>query len=202
MLRRWLLALLLGPLLGVSLGLYYNLTFFGAAAVPMPEPVSLLGPLLYYLSGGIRLQPSLQAAFWVIAFAVAELIWLGALELAARRRGFSPNLGVVASSALLLLPAPWMLYLHGTGPQGFSLGNCLEACLVRRFGLSPLSLQNATEGLSSIMLTLGCLAVLLATRQWYQAAGRQAGRAVVTWVGAALAALVMVVLLGNVLGGF
>lgn len=176
------------PLLGLSLGLYYNLTFFGAAALPLPEAVSLLAPLLYYLSGCIHLSPTGQASAWVLAFLVAGLTWLCCLELVARRAGFRPSLSVVASPALLLLPAPWMAWLHGPTWSGF-----LQACLVRRFTLTPLELSGATEHLSTLMLTLGSIAAGVAFWQWHRAADSKLGLALTTWMAAHLLALLAVV---------
>ncbi len=182
------MGLILYPLLGLSLGLYYNLTFFGTAALPIPEAVSLLAPLLYYLSGCIHLSPAAQASAWMAAFLVAGLIWLGCLELVARRARFRPSLGVVASPALLLLPVPWMAWLHGPTWSAF-----LQACLVRKFTLTPLQLAGATEHLSTLMLALGFVAAGMAFWQWYRVASSELSRALTTWVVAHLLALLAVV---------
>lgn len=192
------LGLILYPLLGLSLGLYYNLTFFGAAALPLPEAVSLLAPLLYYLSGCIHLSPAAQASAWISAFLVAGLIWLGCLELVARRAGFRPGLGVVASPTLLLLPAPWMAWLHGLTWSESSTAlvvaeQFLQACLVRKFTRTPLQLAGATEHLSTLMLTLGFVAAGVAFWQWYRAASSHLNRALTTWVVAHLLAVLAVV---------
>lgn len=124
----------------------------------------------------------------MLAFLVAGLTWLGCLELVARRARFRPSLGLVASPALLLLPAPWMAWLHGTTWSGF-----VQACLVRKLPLTPLQLANATEHLSALMLTLASISAGLAFWLWYRAAGSKLSRALTTWVLAYLLALLAVV---------
>lgn len=180
-------------LLGFSLGLYYNLTFFGAAALPMAEPVSLLAPLLYYLAGSVHLAPGPQALAWIGSFLLAGWFWLAALELLTRRPAVR---GTLLSPALLLIPIPWLLYLHGAGPAGFSWQTCQQAILVRKFGLTPLQLDALTGGLGPVMLALGALAGGLGLVAWWRA-----GRRLAHYGLALLAALVAVVGTASVIGG-
>lgn len=184
-LKRWMLATALYGLLGLSLGLYYNLTFFGAAAMPMAEPVSLLAPLLYYLAGSVHLAPGPQALAWIGSFLLAGWFWLGALELLTRR---SAAWGTLLSPTLLLPPIPWLLYLHGAGPGGFSWQTCRTAILVRKFGLTPLQLDASTTGLGTVMLALGALAGGVGLFAWWKSGRRPAHYAL-----ALVAALVAVV---------
>lgn len=193
------MAAVLYPLLGVALGLYYNLTFFGAAALPMPEPVSLLGPMLYYLAGSVHLPPREQAIAWVASVALAGILWLAALFFMATREGRRVPWRTVLSPALLLLPAPWLVYLHGTGPRGFSWDACFTACLIRKFGLTPLELEQAVTGLGPLMLALGAVAGGLGLYGWWTAGLR---RPFVAYGLSLLMSLVAVLLVAWLLASF
>jgi hypothetical protein len=169
--------------LAVSLGLFYVVTYYGRAAVPLPYPAALLSPFFYYLSLSSRMSAEVQAAWWVLSFVAAGWVWIGTLQTLARRMGLSANVGgisisVALGAAPLLLPAPWVGWALAQTPAGASWEQFVAACLRREFTGAPVALTPVY-----FTAALMALAVEVALLR------RQAAcptRRVLLWIGASL----------------
>jgi len=184
----WMAVSLAHAGLAVSLGLFYTVTYYGRAAVPLPYPAALLAPFFYYLSLSSRLSAEAQAAWWVLSFMAAGWVWVGTLWALARRVGLSANVeGIFLSVALgaipLLLPAPWVGWALAQTPAGASWAQFIAACLRQEFTGSPAALAPAY-----FTAALMALAVEVARLR------RQAAcpwRCVFLWIGASLVVAVV-----------
>lgn len=121
-------------LASLSVALFYNITFFGHALVPLPSPVALTGPFFYYLAGFNHTSPQAQVIWWILSFILAGGFWLLSLSLGARilkvRLRVLPIIPL--TSLLYLLPFPWLLWVHGQSPEGPSLIALQESILIRK----------------------------------------------------------------------
>jgi hypothetical protein len=170
--------------LAVSLGLFYTVTYYGRAAVPLPYPAALLSPFFYYLSLNSRMSAEAQAAWWVLSFVVAGWVWIGTLRAWARRVGLSVNVGSVSFSVALgavplLLPAPWVGWALAQTPAGASWEQFIAACLRREFTGAPVALTPVY-----FTAALVALAVEVALLRRHAACPL---RRVLLWIGASLA---------------
>ena len=153
----WALALTLAQLtMGVSLGCYYNYTFFGRAAGPLPQPVSAGGGVFYYLLVAAGDTQTVQAWLWVACFVVAGWVWLGSVAAVCRAStGRWPRDTLRASLRGLLpvcLPLPYLAWCHAMTPSGPTWHQFVDAALYRSFhdvpsGLTPLYTALALLGL-------------------------------------------------------
>ncbi|MBI5832540.1 MAG: hypothetical protein HZB16_09575 [Armatimonadetes bacterium] len=159
--------------LGLCLGCYYNYTFFGRAAGPLPQPVASAGAMLYYLFVAAGDTQVVQAWLWMLCFPLAGWIWLGSLWVVGRRLGGACR-GLVRASLAgivpLLLPLPYLLWRHALTPNGPSWAQFQQAALYRRFDTVPAGLPALFVPLAVVGLALE--AVLLA-----RASGVGPGRA-------------------------
>jgi len=78
------LASVLDLALGLSLGLYYTITYYGRALTPLPGAVALGAPFMYYVAVDERFSTVYQAWLWMLCFPVAGLLWRLALAQAPR----------------------------------------------------------------------------------------------------------------------
>lgn len=142
--------------LGVSLGLFYNYTYFGRAAVPLPHPTALAGSFFYYIALPQDYDAAAQAVLWVLGFPAAGWLLLGCLAAAARAGRLWSFADLLRSHLLglapLLLPLPWLAWLHATGPGGVSWQQFLAACLHRSFAVTPPYLNPLFLGLAAVGL--------------------------------------------------
>jgi len=61
--------------LGLSLGLYYTITYYGRALTPLPGTVALGAPFMYYVAVDERFSTVYQAWLWMACFPVAGAVW-------------------------------------------------------------------------------------------------------------------------------
>ena len=121
-------------LVSLSVALYYNITFFGQALVPLPSPVALTGPFLYYLAGFNHSSPQAQVVLWMLSFLLAGGFWVLSLSLGAKILKVQVRVlpRIPLTSLLYLIPFPWLLWVHGQSPQGPSLAALRESILIRK----------------------------------------------------------------------
>ena len=172
---RWAVAILLWLALGFSLGWYYTFTYYGRAGWPMPTPESCAAIVLYYFSV-LNVATEIQAVHWMIAFPIAGILWVAALDRVARwlaleRPAFERALLTLALATVpLLLPAPWLAYRAGLTDGGFVFRRMLDVALRHGFVTPP-------SWLNPICFALGLVALGLqahAYHRLYAGAGRKA----------------------------
>lgn len=136
-------AILLDLALGLSLGLYYTITYYGRALTPLPGLVALGAPFMYYVAVDERASTVVQAWLWMLCFPVAGVLWRLALAQSPRLFAQRPLRFRSVSAKLwyqcwpLLLPIPlaaWMVARPG--------GHCtwpdfIAVCLRRQNVPSP-----------------------------------------------------------------
>jgi hypothetical protein len=131
--------------LGLSLGMYYTVTYYGRALLPLPGFVAMGAPFEYYLIVGEVQDTVAQAWLWMSCFPAVGLMWRGALWAVAKLgRVTVTSRAIVAGmwhcSWPLLVPAPFLLLALGSGDDGFSWHALTDACLRRRSMASPVML--------------------------------------------------------------
>ena len=170
---RWPIVAALGTdfALGLSLGLYYTITYYGRALVPLPGFVALGAPFMYYVAVDEQYSTVVQAWLWMLVFPVAGLLWrlslVGASKYAARAadlevRPTRRRLGEVSVRLWytcwpLLLPVPLLLWLVGTPSGRWSWPDFIAVCLRHRNVDSP-------GWLTPLMMALAVVAFALEVR--------------------------------------
>lgn len=166
-----LLGALVYGLIGLSLGLFYDVTFFGRAAWPLPHPLALTAPALYYVSLSYGLDQAQKSVWWLAAFPVAGGLWLLSGWLAAKVMRAKVTAGDLLRASLLgalplLVLCPWLVWTHALTPHGPTWTQFLRACEFRDFGPQPSP---------ALLNPLYCVAALagswLELRCWFRLAG-------------------------------
>jgi hypothetical protein len=138
---RWTGAVCLWLGLGLSLGWYYTVTYYGRSGWPMPIPDACATLLLYYFSV-LNVSTGVQAVHWMIAFPAAGILWVASLWILAPRFGeprpsfSSLLLRMSAANAPLVAAGPFMTYVAGWNMDVFSAHRIVQVALRRGF-LSP-----------------------------------------------------------------
>lgn len=142
-------------MLGLSLGWYYTVTYFGRVGWPMPS-VETLGALLLYYFSVINAATEIQALHWMLVFPLSGLLWTSIVSLMLRPSERLPRLAwrLALCSLPLWLPAPYLMYLAGQTGEGWELARMVAVAL-RRGTLAP------WPWLSPVYLALGIIALLL-----------------------------------------
>ena len=186
--------------LGLGLGMYYTVTYYGRAALPLPGFVALAAPFQYYVLVDERQDTVVQAWLWLACFPFVGLVWRVALGAVARVMGLSVRGREVAraiwwSAAPLLLPIPALMWLLGQADGGgYEWAAFVGACLRRRFAYGAGWLTPTYFALAAVAFVLELRAL------WRLGTGATAARRVL-WIGGAAAALVGVVSGVGLLGG-
>lgn len=128
-LMRMLLIALGTIVVSVSVALFYNITFFGQAVLPLPSPLVTGGCLLYYLAGFNQTAPLLQVLLWIASFLVTAGLWLAALH---KFLGARQLARLSLASLSLVLPLPWLVWVHAATAEGPRLEALVQAILVRK----------------------------------------------------------------------
>lgn len=123
---------------GTAAAMYYNVTYFGAARVPLLEPVCLVGAVGYYLLLPPSFDPVAQAWLWVGCFVLASWLLVACWSWFARRLGLR-DVGLIVRSLLLgqlpiVAPSLWLAWAMA-GPGLPSWSRFVAACLHREFAL-------------------------------------------------------------------
>jgi hypothetical protein len=177
--------------LGLSLGWYYTITYYGRTGIPVPTPESCAALILYYFSV-LNVATEVQAVHWMLVFPAAGALWTAALVVLAPRFGaprpaWWPALRRLALCSLpLVIPGPWLMYVAGTTDAGFEWSRMIAVAL-RRGGVSP------WPGLNALYVGLGIIVVALeifAYRRTFSLRGLQA------WRHAAAAGILLILLAG------
>jgi hypothetical protein len=127
--RPLIFAALIDLALGLSLGLYYTITYYGRALTPLLGTVALGAPFLYYVAVEERSSTVYQAWLWMLCFPVAGLLWRLALAQAPRLFRYAPLPFRDVTAKLwplcwpLLLPIPLAAWLVA---QGGFIAVCLR----------------------------------------------------------------------------
>lgn len=168
---RWPVVAVLGTdfALGLSLGLYYTITYYGRALVPLPGSVALGAPFMYYVAVDEQYNTVVQAWLWMLVFPVAGLLWrltlVGASRVGAKvANPEAPPTALAEVSARLwhacwplLLPIPLLLWLVGTPSGRWSWPDFLAVCLRRQNVAAP-------TWLTPLMMALALTAFALEVR--------------------------------------
>ncbi len=150
-------AVLVWEAVGVSLGWYYTLTYFGGQGWPLPTPEDLGACLMYYFSV-LNVRTEIQAIHWIVVFPVAGLLWSGVLTwtapFAGGRRGDAPRvcLGIALAALPLAAPLPFLTWFAGQVDGRFEFARMMAVALRRGWRmppdwLSPVVLMLALVGL-------------------------------------------------------
>lgn len=145
-------------MLGLSLGWYYTVTYFGRVGWPMPS-VETLGALLLYYFSVINAATEIQALHWMLVFPLSGFLWTGIAWIFLRPNESLPRLAWLLSlcSLPLCLPAPYLMFLAGQTGEGWDIARMLAVAL-RRGNLAP------WPSLSPTYLALGLVALSLHMR--------------------------------------
>ncbi|NPV46758.1 MAG: hypothetical protein HPY69_07360 [Armatimonadetes bacterium] len=128
--------------LGLSLGLYYTITYYGRALLPLPGYVALGAPFAYYVAVVEDYSTVVQAWLWMLCFPLAGLLWrlgvayvpgLVSAEYRAIRRPFGSVTARLGLSCWpLLLPIPTLAW-HVGRPEGhWAWADFVSVCLRHR----------------------------------------------------------------------
>lgn len=90
LMRPFALACALDLALGLSLGLYYTVTYYRRALAPLPGLVALGAPFMYYVAVDERFSTAAQAWLWMACFPAAGVLWRLSLARAPRLFGQAP----------------------------------------------------------------------------------------------------------------
>jgi len=152
------LAALMDLALGLSLGLYYTITYYGRALTPLPGLVALGAPFMYYVAVDERFSTVYQAWLWMLCFPVAGVLWRLALAQAPRLFGQRPRRLREVTARLwhvswpLLVPIPLTAWL-------VSRGGFVAVCLRQHNVDSPAWLPPVLMPLAVVALALELRAV-------------------------------------------
>ena len=156
-LARWSGAICIWLALGLSLGWYYTVTYYGRSGWPMPTPDVCAALVLYYFSV-LNVATEGQAIHWLLVFPVAGTLWVTApWALAPRFCGSRPPFDRTLfwfslTSIPMIVPAPWMSFVAGATPDGFVWHHMILVALRRAF-VSP------WPWLTPMYVTLGCISL-------------------------------------------
>lgn len=192
-----LLACFFDLLLGLSLGLYYTITYYGRALLPLPGFVALGAPLMYYVAVDERFSTVYQAWLWMICFPLTGLVWRLTLPFLPRLLR-QPGPGFVEASARLwhvtwplLLPLPFLAWIVAS-PSGHCDWSDFIAVCLRRHNVSD------SGWLAPVMMALALLSLGLELRGVWQvfAPSRSTFRALALLAVVFLVFLLIVVVVG------
>lgn len=188
----WGAAALMDLGLGLSLGMYYTVTYYGRAAIPLPGFVALGAPFQYYVLVDEQQDTVIQAWLWMACFPFVGLLWRGTLALLGRCmrlpvRGKALAGAVWATTWPLLLPIPALVWMLGQADAGgLQWEAFVGACLRRQF------VANAAW-LTPVYFALALVALALELRAlWRLAAGATVAKRL-AWIAGAVVVLVGVV---------
>ena len=159
---RWPVVAALGTdlALGLSLGLYYTITYYGRALVPLPGFVALGAPFMYYVAVDEQYNTVVQAWLWMLVFPVAGLLWRLSLVGVSRYAAKAADLEVHPTRLAeicarlwhtgwpLLVPLPLLTWLVGTPSGQWSWPDFIAVCLRHRNADSPGWLTPVMMGLA------------------------------------------------------
>jgi hypothetical protein len=156
-------------LLGLSLGLYYTITYYGRALLPLPGFVALGAPFMYYVAVDEQYSTVVQAWLWMLVFPLAGLLWRLSLvhvpRLAVLRGGPARvTLGGVSARLWhtcwpLLVPIPFLTWIVGCPSARWSSPDFIAVCLRRQNVGAPAWLTPLMMGLAIVAFTLEARAV-------------------------------------------
>jgi hypothetical protein len=127
-------AVVLWLFLGVGLGWYYTITYYGRTGLPMPSPEACASLVLYYFSV-MNVETWIQAIHWLAVFPLAGILWVSSLTVTApffggRRVEYGWTLTRFAVTTLpLAAPTPLLAYWAGQTGHGFSFGRMIAVAL-------------------------------------------------------------------------
>ena len=162
-----LLACFCDLLLGLSLGLYYTITYYGRALLPLPGFVALGAPLMYYVAVDERFSTVYQAWLWMICFPLTGLVWRLTLSFLPRLlRQPGPTFAAVSArlwhvARPLLLPLPLLAWLVASPAGHCAWSDFIAVCLRRHNVADP-------GWLAPVMMALAVLALGLEIRGLWQ----------------------------------
>lgn len=154
-------------LLGLSLGLYYTITYYGRALVPLPGFVALGAPFMYYVGVDEQYSTVVQAWLWMLVFPLTGLLWRLCLAYVPSLRifgGRATRLTLAQVSTRLwhtcwplLAPLPVLIWLVGTPSGHCSWPDFVAVCLRRQNADVP-------TWLTPLMMALALIAFALEIR--------------------------------------
>jgi hypothetical protein len=181
---------------GLSLGLYYTITYYGRALTPLPGLVALGAPFMYYVAVDERFSTVYQAWLWMACFPVAGALWRLALAQAPRLFGERPLRFRDVTARLwhvswpLLVPIPLTAWLVSRPSGHCSWSDFIAVCLRQHNVESP-------AWLPWLFMPPALLAFALEMRAvWRLLAGLVAYRRIIA-ITAALVAFVLAVCLAG-----
>jgi hypothetical protein len=190
----WCVSLAIWLCLGLSLGWYYTITYYGRVGWPMPTPEPCAALILYYFSV-LNVSTELQAVHWMLVFPIVGILWALVLRATARFfGGIKSSLGESAyrfglATLPFALPIPWMTYLAGQTEAGFSIHRMLDVALRHGF-VSP------WPSLNPMYFALGLVSLALEIRAYRACYSPRGARAWKHFLSAAIVLLVGVAVLG------
>jgi hypothetical protein len=185
---------------GVSVGLYYTELYYGRHGALLPTPVCISAPLIYYVARPSSLTAEAQAALWMALFPVCALTWVCLLLLATgRTRTVASVARLLWGLALASLPIvgalPWMVWVCGAAPDGWSWRRLVDVSLRRAF-------VESSPAMTLVFVACAALAMLLegaAARRFL--GGRWVFRAAACVGAQVVVSVVGGLVLASVLGG-
>lgn len=169
----WLLALTADLGLGLSLGLYYTITYYGRALLPLPGFVALGAPFMYYVAVDEQCNTVIQAWLWMAIFPLTGLLWRtglawvprvwGKANLEVRPTRSETDLEVRPTRCYwpLLVPIPLLMWLVGRPGGQWAWSDFIAVCLRRQNVDSP-------TWLTPLMMALAVLAFALELHQTWR----------------------------------
>jgi hypothetical protein len=127
-------AIALWLFLGIGMGWYYTVTYYGRVGWPMPLPDACAPLVLYYFSV-VNAATWIQAVHWLVVFPLAGILWVTILTVTApffggRRAEYGWALVRFAATTLpLAAPTPLMAYWAGQTGYGFSWNHMIAVAL-------------------------------------------------------------------------
>ncbi len=130
----WLGAVALWLGLGLSLGYYYTITYYGRTGLPMPL-LEVCGALVLYYFSVLNAADWIQAIHWMLVFPLAGWAWVESLRRCAVWLGDTPPptekiawiLGL--TTLPLIVTAPWLAIVCGQTPSGFQWSHMIAVAL-------------------------------------------------------------------------
>ena len=178
--------------LGLSLGLYYTVTYYGRALTPLPGLVALGAPFMYYVAVDERFSTVYQAWLWMACFPVAGVLWRVSLAQAPRLFGQAPLRFRDVTAKLwpccwpLLVPIPLTAWLVSQPSGHCDWADFIAVCLRQHNVESP-------PWLPGLWMPLALAALVLELRAGWRLQESLTVRCRIIAIAAALVAFVLAV---------